>query len=76
MNKETYEALLNVIELCKEAYPHDTPQEVKDLEAWADEVAKEYEEDYVCVNCSKSLTLTKEDGTEDLECTNPKCVIE
>ncbi len=46
MEKETYEALMRILDLVREQQ-HIAPQEgdVELLEEWAEEVAKDYEED-------------------------------
>jgi hypothetical protein len=45
MNKETYEALKEIINICREqrlvAFPIE---KIEAIESWIDEVAKEYEE--------------------------------
>ena len=69
MNKETYEALKSVIDIVNyfvemdnsEVFNVKNLKDIKQVESWIDEVAKEYEEERYCVKCGKTSNLIEEE---------------
>jgi len=63
MNKETYEALKRIIYTINDVYDIKPNQkDIKQVEDWIDEVAKEYESDKwnECLKCGKELPARKD----------------
>ena len=67
MNKETYEALKRIIYTINDVYDIKPNQkDIKQVEEWIDEVAKEYEEDYFEEWVEKNKDKLEEDYEFDV----------